>query len=84
MKKISKYFKGVGEEVRRIRWPSKHLLWSSVLVVLSVTIVSALSILLCDLVSAKILDAFENAFNSSSDNSSAAAMLLNNLVRWVK
>lgn len=82
MKKISKYFKGVGEEVRRIRWPSKHLLWTSVLIVVCVSVISALSLLLCDFIGAQILNAFNNAFKDSSSTSQPAANLYN-LVRWI-
>lgn len=82
MKKISRYFKGVGEEVRRIRWPSRHLLWTSVLVVCCVTILFALSLLFCDFIAAEILKAFENAFNNGDSNktsATAAALLIENI-----
>ncbi len=81
MKKISRYFKGVGEEVRRIRWPSRHLLWTSVLVVCCVTILFALSLLFCDFIAAEILKAFESAFNNGDGKTSttAAALLIENI-----
>ena len=66
MKKINKYFKGVGEEVRRIRWPNRRELWPSVGVVVSVTVVAAIGLLLCDFISTEILRAFEIAFNGGS------------------
>ena len=52
MKKISKYFRGVAEEARRIRWPNQKLLWKSVAIVLTIAIVSALFIVLSDLIMA--------------------------------
>ncbi len=81
MKRINRYFKGVGEEVRRIRWPSRHLLWTSVLVVCCVTIIFALSLLFCDFIAAEILKAFESAFESGSgeSESSATALLIQNI-----
>ena len=73
MKKINKYFKGVGEEVHRIRWPNRRELWPSVGVVVSVTVVAAIGLLLCDFISTEILRAFEIAFNGGSSSSSSAA-----------
>ena len=45
MRKIKSYFRGVAEEAHRVRWPKKKDFWSSVAVVMSVTILSALVIL---------------------------------------
>lgn len=75
MKKISKYFKGVGQEARRIRWPNKTILWSAVGVVCTITVVSALALLGCDFITAQILKAFDNAFPSSSTSSAVAAVI---------
>lgn len=77
MRKIKRYFKGVGTEVRRIRWPNRRELWPSVGVVLSVAVIAALGLLLCDFISSEILRAFESAFstNSSSSADSVAAVI---------
>lgn len=74
MKKISKYFKGVAQEARRIRWPNKTILWSSVGVVRTITVISALALLGCDFITAQILKAFDNAFPSSSTSAVAAVI----------
>ena len=42
MNKISKYFRGVAEEARRVRWPDQKTLWKAVAVVLVIATVAAL------------------------------------------
>lgn len=84
MKKINKYFRGVGEEARRIRWPSRKDLFQSVAKVLAIGIVSALAIVLSDYLIMQIIHAVEEAYPSatSGDASStgeAVAMLAENL-----
>ena len=79
MKKISKYFRGVAEEARRIRWPNQKLLWKSVAIVLTIAIVSALFIVLSDFLTLYINRGFSNAFSTStsstiSSSSVSAAM----------
>lgn len=66
MYKIKKYFKGVGIESRRVRWPHKKELWSSVGIVCVVTIITALILVCSDLLAVYLIDGFENAFPSSS------------------
>ena len=60
MRKIKSYFRGVAEEAHRVRWPKKKDFWSSVAVVMSVTILSALVILLLDFVTLYVIKGFEN------------------------
>lgn len=80
MGKITKYFRGVNEEARRIRWPDRKLLWTSVAIVLVIGIVSASAILLSDTLIVQIMRAFEEAFpqisSSTSSGDSAAAEAL--------
>ncbi|MBQ8141852.1 MAG: preprotein translocase subunit SecE [Bacilli bacterium] len=77
MNKIGKYFRGVAEEAKRVRWPDSKLLWKSVAIVLTITIVTALSITLFDWMAIQINRAFDIAFpkDSSSASNTAAAML---------
>ena len=75
MHKIGKYFRGVGEEARRIRWPNSKTLWKSVAVVMVISIVAALAIVLSDWLASQIMKAFEEAFPKSSDSSSASAAM---------
>lgn len=75
MKRITRYFKGVGEEARRVRWPHKRILWNAVGLVMSVTIVAALSLMLADFLTSQILRSFDNAFPGSSSASVANLLI---------
>lgn len=80
MNKITKYFRGVGEEARRIRWPNQRTLWRSVAIVLTISIVSSLAILFSDWIASEIMKSFEEAFPKPSTSESASdtvAMLTN-------
>lgn len=79
MNKISKYFRGVAEEAKRVRWPDQKTLWRAVSIVLVISIVAALATVLSDYLVVLIMRAFEIALptSSSSSDSSAAAMLIN-------
>lgn len=82
MNKIKKYFRGVNEEARRIRWPDAKTLWKAVAIVLVISIVAALFIALSDWLAMQIQRAFRNAFpnNSSSSADSGAQAVVN----WFK
>ncbi len=64
MYKIKKYFKGVVKEGKRVRWPKKHELWSSIAVVVCVTVFAALCLAASDALTAKLLGQLEDAFSS--------------------
>ncbi len=66
MNKITRYFRGVGEEARRIRWPNRKVLWTAVGVVLVIAIVSALVTWGSDWLAIQINRAFQIAFPSAS------------------
>ncbi len=70
MNKFTRYFRGVGEEARRIRWPDKKTLWFSVGIVLVIAIVSALVTYGSDWIGIQINRAFGIAFPTSSSGSS--------------
>jgi len=74
MKKIKNYFKGVGLEARRIRWPKRKQLWQSVGVVCVITVVSALLIYFEDWLAIQVMKGFETAFPSSSEAASSAVV----------
>lgn len=83
MNHIIKYFSGVAEEAKRVRWPNQKTLWKSVAVVLVIAIVAALATVLSDYLAVLIFRSFEIAIpssnNSSTDSSAteeAAAMLI--------
>ena len=81
MRKIKSYFRRVAEEAHRVRWPKKKDFWSSVAVVMSVTILSALVILLLDFVTLYVIKGFENIGGGSSDSTSSAAALIVNFFK---
>ena len=79
MKKISKYFRGVNEEARRVRWPTGQELLKYVLIVLTITIIVALFLYLFDFIAIQINRAFENAFPKKETEESteeATSMLI--------
>lgn len=78
MKKISKYFRGVAEEARRVRWPDQKTLWKAVAIVLSIALITALFVTACDYlvmyINRGISDAMkQNSTDSSSSSASASA-----------
>ncbi len=77
MRKIKSYFKGVAFEARRIRWPKKRQLWTSVLTVCIIGLLTGLVIYFEDWITANILHGFEqinpSESSTSSDSSSASA-----------
>ena len=77
MHKIKRYFKGVGVESKRVRWPHKKELWKAVGIVCTVTIFSALMLLCSDLISAYLVEGFEQAFPSSAPSSTPDESLVN-------
>ena len=87
MNKISRYFRGVGEEARRIRWPNRKILWTAVGVVLVIAIVSALVTWGSDWLAIQINRAFQIAFPSASNaadaDSSASAEAVAALVHII-
>ena len=81
MSKFTRYFKGVGEEAKRVRWPNQKTLWKAVGIVLVISIVTALFIALFDYLTVQIMRAFDSAMptsssGSSSSSSGAAAMFV--------
>lgn len=83
MNKLNRYFKGVNEEARRVRWPDAKTLWKSVAIVLIIAIVSALSIALFDWLTVEIMRAFRIAFPSASTGGSAEEGV-EAVINWMK
>ncbi len=84
MRKLTKYFRGVGEEARRIRWPNSKVLWKSVGIVMVISIVAALSIVLSDWLAAQIMKAFEEAFPKNTESATDTANAAFRLIGWFK
>ncbi len=81
MNKIGNYFKGVGKEAKRVRWPHRKQLWTSVGIVMFITILSALLLYFEDWISSNILKGFDNMTSSSATSSSAtAARIIRNFI----
>lgn len=62
MKSILRYFKGVGREARRIRWPERETFIPSIIVVICIAIFAGVFLSLEDLATATILEQLRNAF----------------------
>ncbi len=57
-----KYMKEVAREARRIRWPSREKLWSTILVVVCVALFVAICLALEDLAAGSIIQQLKDAF----------------------
>ena len=78
MSKIKRYFEGVVEQAKMVRWPSRKDLVSSVLIVLAVVTVAAVALLLSDGLVGELLKLLEKQ-NSSGEGTAAAIRLISNL-----
>lgn len=56
------YFKGVGREAKRVRWPKKSELLPAIVVVLCIVIIASLFLALEDLAANKIIEQIKEAF----------------------
>ena len=83
MNKISKYFRGVNEEARRVRWPTGQELLKYVLIVLTITIIVALFLYLFDFLAIQINRAFENAFPKEDETTEEAKEATAMLIRFI-
>ena len=82
MSKIKRYFQGVVEQAKMVRWPSRKDLLSSVLIVLAVVAVAAIALAISDGLVAELLKLLEkqNAGDaSSSEQVTGAIRLISNL-----
>lgn len=82
MSKIKRYFEGVVEQAKMVRWPSRKDLVGSVLIVLAVVGVAAIALAISDGLVAELLKLLEkqNAGDaSSSEHVAGAIRLISNL-----
>ena len=82
MSKIKRYFQGVAEQAKMVRWPSRKDLVGSVLIVLAVVGVAAIALSISDGLVAELLKLLEkqNAGDaSSSEQVTGAIRLISNL-----
>ena len=57
-----KYMKEVVREGKRVRWPKKNKFWSTVAVVVVISVFAALILALEDLAAARIIELLKQAF----------------------
>lgn len=62
MKKVVRYFKGVGREAKRIKWPTREVLTSSIIVVICITVFAGLFLALEDYAAGVLLEQLRKAF----------------------
>ena len=60
MSKIKRYFQGVVEQAKMVRWPSRKDLLNSVLIVLAVVLVAAIALSISDALVGELLKLLEN------------------------
>lgn len=90
MNKITKYFRGVGEEAKRVRWPGAKTLFKAVLVVLVISILCALFMVLFDFLASRIMKAFEAAFpkketpSEGEESTEEAVEMVKTAINYVK
>lgn len=61
---LKKFFQEVTRESKRVRWPKSDALISSIIVVIVITVFSALALTLEDLAVAELLGQIRSAFES--------------------
>lgn len=64
MGKASRYFKGVGKEMKRVRWPKSDEFIAAIVTVILVSVFAAIFLLIEDLGASTILKALRDAFTS--------------------
>lgn len=64
MKSILRYFKGVGREAKRIKWPESNKFISAIIVVVIIAVFAGVFLSLEDYASQVILEQLRQAFES--------------------
>lgn len=80
MSKIKRYFQGVVEQAKMVRWPSRKDLLSSVAIVLAVVFVAAIALVLSDGLVGELLKMLEKQNGTGTSSSQAAIRLISNLL----
>lgn len=75
MYKIKRFFKGVFEQAKKVRWPTKKQLLSNFVVVLIVVAIAALALSFDDFIIAQLLGELENQFGTPETTETAVAVL---------
>ena len=80
MSKIKKYFQGVIEQAKMVRWPSRKELISSVIIVISVVAVAAIALAISDGIVGELLKLLETQKPVDSETSTAVVETISNLI----
>ena len=64
MKKILNYFKGVGKEVKRVKWPKFDAFLPAIITVLCITVFAAIFLVIEDYAGGIIISSLRDAFES--------------------
>jgi preprotein translocase, SecE subunit, bacterial len=64
MGRIIRYFKGVGKEAKRIRWPKKDVFLPAIITVVVITAFAAIFLLVEDLAAGTLIQQLRDAFSS--------------------
>ncbi len=64
MKSILRYFKGVGRETKRIKWPTRETFVPSMIVVICITLFAGIFLALEDYAATIILEQLQKAFEA--------------------
>ncbi len=76
MSKIKRYFRGVVEQGKMVRWPKRKELLQAVGIVFGVVLVAAISLVISDWIVSGLLKSLESQFASSSASSSEVAAVI--------
>ena len=74
MHKIKRYFQGVKEQAKMVRWPKRRELAGAVATVLVVVAFAAVCLIIDDLIVSKLLKTLDDAF-PTGDTSEATSLL---------
>lgn len=66
MGRTTNYIAGVVKEGKRVRWPSRETMLTSLVIVIVITVFTALWLTLDNFVVAKLLKALEDTFKSAA------------------
>lgn len=80
MSKIKKYFQGVIEQAKMVRWPSRKELISSVIIVISVVAVAAIALAISDGIVGELLKLLETQKPVDSETATAVVETISNLI----
>ena len=79
MSKIKRYFEGVVEQAKMVRWPTRKDLIGSVLIVLAVVGVAAIALSISDGLVGELLKLLEKQNTVDSSSATGAIRLISNL-----